>query len=75
MEWTTGDNDGGINGIGGKPAIVGFDSGGKEGSYFFGGSGTSSVIAVDMIGNFNIRGLWIFRTDGEKVKSPSMLSR
>lgn len=44
LTWTTGDASGGINGFGGTPAQVGYDSGNGINSTILAGSGTSSVL-------------------------------
>lgn len=69
IEWTTGDRDGGINGIGGNPALVGFvDDDGTQ--FAFDGSGTSEVINIDTTSNKGFGGVWCFRTDGTQIQTP-----
>ena len=63
IEWTTGDADGGMNGLGGNPADVGFIGEGGSNSFFISLSGLSDVIKLDTLTNVGIPGLLIFRVD------------
>ena len=75
IEWTTGDRDGGVNGIGGNPATVGFVS--DNGTMFsFDGSGTSTVINIDTTSNHGPveRGIWVFRVDQSDIINPRELN-
>lgn len=63
LQWTTGDVNGGNNGLGGNEAQVGFDSG--NGSHFsLPVSGTPDVLQLDTLSNVNRPGIWAFRIDG-----------
>ena len=75
IEWTTGDADGGIGGLGGDPADVGFadddiDSD-RSNSFFIPGSNTSDILNVDTTTNVGLPGAWLFQVDGEKISNPS----
>ena len=62
LQWTTGDVNGGFNGLGGDEAQVGFDSG--NGSHFnLPVSGTPDVLSLDTTSNVNVSGVWVFRID------------
>ena len=69
IEWTTGDADGGVDGLGGDPADVGFID---DNSVHFGlpGSNTSDVLTLDSRSNVGMPGLWVFRADGENITVP-----
>ena len=61
IEWTTGDSQGGTNGLGGTPAIAGIDAG--DGVIFktIPGSLTPSIINITQTTNVGIPGIWMFR--------------
>ena len=60
INWTTSDRNGGINGLGGRPALVGFDSG--DGTIFnLPGSGTASVVNLTSTSNIQVPGVFVFR--------------
>ena len=63
IQWTTGDANGGIDGLGGNPARVGLNAG--DGIHFVNvpGSATSSIINIADTSNVCIAGMWIFRVD------------
>ena len=63
IQWTTGDADGGFEGLGGNPARVGLNAG--DGIHFVKVpvSQTSSVIDIVNTSNVCIGGMWIFRVD------------
>ena len=73
IEWTTGDADGGMNGVGGNAADVGFIGDGGSNPFIISPSGTSDVINVDTLSNVGEPGLWVFRVDGENVSVIGML--
>ena len=71
IEWTTGDSDGGVGGLGGDPADVGLVSQDPAASFFFPNiSNTSEVADIESTSNVGIAGLWIFRADGPYIISP-----
>jgi len=47
IQWTTGDNDGGVDGIGGTPAFVGINKGDGVDFVNIAGSHTNDVISID----------------------------
>ena len=57
IQWT---NSGGIDGLGGNTARVGFSS--RDGSNFFTvpESGTTEIINITQTSNVNIPGIWMF---------------
>jgi hypothetical protein len=67
IEWTTGDNDGGIGGLGGDPADVGFINDDRTNKFLIPASNTSEIINVDVLSNVGIPGQWIFQIDGENI--------
>ena len=73
MQWTTGDRDGGKNGLGGDEARVGLIR--DDGSTFFiRGSNTSDIMKVHEASNTGLRGLWYFRVDTDMVVTPGEFS-
>ena len=84
IEWTTGDADGGVDGLGGDEADVGLVNESpvislivsnsfypESSSFFLPGSNTSAVLMLDSMSNVGLDGFWVFRVDGEKVEQPS----
>ena len=65
IQWTSGDDSGGINGIGGNAASVGFSS--LDGINFYNvpESGTAAIINITLTSNANIPGVWMFRVSGK----------
>ena len=60
IQWTTGDADGGTNGLGGNPAQIGVNRGDGE----FGViaiSGTSDVLNVASTSNIGENGVYVFK--------------
>ena len=70
IQWTTGDSDGGVGGLGGDPADVGLVSEDPDASYFLGISNTSEVVDIESTGNFEVSGLWVFRADQSFIIFP-----
>ena len=66
IQWTTGDDFGGIGGLGGIPARVGFFHRG-EGFIPVPGSGTDAIINIDTTSNVDMPGVWVFCMNGENV--------
>ena len=69
IEWTTGDNDGGVDGLGGTPAWVGVNIGNNLLSIT--GSRTNDIINIGSRsniptgGNLNTKGVYVIRiSDG-----------
>ena len=65
IQWTSSDDSGGINGLGGNAARVGFSS--RDGVNFFSvpESSTAAIINITQTSNVNISGVWMFRVSGE----------
>jgi hypothetical protein len=63
IQWTTGDADGGFEGLGGNPARVGLNAG--DGIHFVNVSGSQTPSVIDIVNTSNvcIGGMWIFRVD------------
>ena len=60
IQWTTSDRNGGVDGLGGTPALVGFDSG--TGTTFnLPGSGTNGILSLNSSSNINVPGVFVFR--------------
>jgi len=71
IEWTTGDDDGGVGGLGGDPADVGFVDDNLL-AFFLPGSNTSDLLTLDSRSNVGMPGLWAFRVDGENITVPDL---
>lgn len=72
IEWTTGDSDGGVGGLGGDPADVGLIAPDaiSNNSFLLPFSNTSFVREIESTGNVFSEGLWMFRADSETVIFP-----
>lgn len=70
IQWMTGDADGGVNGLGGDRADVGFVSENSMNSFFLPASNTSAVLMLDSMSNVGMGGLWIFRMDQDAIIQP-----
>ena len=60
IQWTTGDADGGSNGLGGLYAQVGFNKGDGRSYSVIPESRTADVIKMDETSNIGKPGVWIF---------------
>jgi len=69
IQWTTGDNQGGVNGLGGNPAQVGFNNGDGTNFAVIPPSGTADVLNLDSTSNVNMPGVWIFQIDGDTIET------
>lgn len=67
IQWTTGDNNGGVGGLGGTQAQIGFNAGDGIRFTSIPGSLTSDVLNIDSTTNVNKAGVWIFSTHGETI--------
>ena len=65
IEWTTG--EGGINGLGGNPAIVGYNAGDGNISYTVPGSQAADIINITSVSNVDEPGVWVFRLEEDDV--------
>lgn len=73
IRWTTGDGDGGVNGLGGSPAEIGLDSDVLSTSVRVPGSGTDAIATVEERSNFGVPGAFFFRVDGGIIQPQSKL--
>ena len=71
IQWMTGDADGGVNGLGGDRADVGFVSDDPSNRFFLPASNTSAVLMLDSTTNVGLGGLWLFRVDQDVISQPS----
>ena len=60
MEWTTGDASGGVDGLGGTAARVGFSAIDGVSIFNVSESGTAEIINITQTSNINIPGVWMF---------------
>lgn len=67
IQWTTGDADGGINGLGGIPAQVGFNKGDGTGFMTINNSRTKQIIKIASAGNINLPGILVFKINDENI--------
>ena len=73
IEWTTGDGDGGVGGLGGDPADVGLIGDNGANSFFLPASNTSDIVNIETTSNVFRAGLWGFRIDTPFILFPCML--
>ena len=67
MQWTTGDDSGGVNGLGGTEAVVGINVGDGITFTTLPGSMTPSIINITQTSNVGIPGMWIFQVGSGKL--------
>ena len=60
IQWTTGDTAGGVGGLGGTPAQVGFNAGDNVNYANVPGSRTPAIINITSTSNDLVPGQWIF---------------
>ena len=60
IQWTTGDNDGGVNGLGGTPAQVGINRGDGVDFNVISESRSDDIINIASRSNINIPGVYVF---------------
>ncbi len=67
LQWTTGSASGGINGLGGTPAVAGYDAGNSIDYFMLPGSRTGAVLDVINQSNVSLEtpGLWQFTFTGQ----------
>lgn len=70
IQWTTGDDSGGLNGMGGIEAQVGFNAGDGERYASVPGSQTPDILNIDTTSNVGIAGVWMFRVDTFEITMP-----
>ena len=61
MQWTTGDNSGGDNGLGGTEALAGINAGDSITYVTVPGSQTADIINITRTSNIGIPGVWMFQ--------------
>ena len=62
IQWTTGDESDGINGLGGSGAVVGISSGNYFSDYVFIPLSLSpNILHIDKTSNVGIPGVWMFK--------------
>ena len=61
IQWTTGDNSNGTNGLGGTEALAGINAGDGVNSITIPGSLTPDIINITQTTNVGIRGTWMFK--------------
>ena len=64
VQWTTGDDDDGTNGLGGKHAQVGFNKGDGTKFSVVPESRTANVIKMHLNSNVGKPGVWVFEITG-----------
>ena len=67
IQWTTGDSNGGMNGLGGEYAQVGFNEGNGMDFSEIPESQTEDVIKMDETSNVGKPGVWIFEISREMI--------
>ena len=67
IQWTTGDDSGGVDGLGGTEAVVGINVGDGINSITIPGSMTPSIINIAQTSNVGIPGMWIFQVGSGKL--------
>ena len=67
IQWTTGDASGGVDGVGGTPAQVGFNAGDGLRFATVPNSQTPEIINISSTSNVGIPGVWIFRVDQGEI--------
>ena len=71
IQWTTGDDSGGTNGLGGTEALAGINVGDGINHITVPGSLTPSIISIDQTSNVGNPGVWMFRlNEGNVFKYP-----
>ena len=61
IQWTTGDDSGGFNGIGGTEALAGINAADDANHITIPGSLTPNMINIALTSNVGIPGVWMFR--------------
>jgi hypothetical protein len=72
LQWTTGDASDGVGGLGGQPAVAGWNAGAATNSYSLVGSGTQNVLGLASGSNIGVDGVWRFhvRTEEQAGSAP-----
>ena len=61
IQWTTGDDNGGVNGFGGDEAAAGINAYRRADSITIPGSSTLQIINIDKNSNVGVPGTWIYK--------------
>ena len=61
IQWTTGDDSGGTNGLGGHEAVVGISAGDGDNFVMIPESGSPCILNIDKMSNVGIPGVWMFK--------------
>ena len=67
IQWTTGDYSGGVGGLGGIPAQVGFNAGDHVRSASIPESQTEAIINITKTSNIGVPGVWIFQVNEKEI--------
>ena len=61
IQWTTGDDQGGVNGLGGyQPPVAGYSAGdGIRNTFMIPGSLTNGIIKIASTSNVQVPGMWV----------------
>ena len=70
IQWTTGDDSGGMGGLGGTPALAGYADKTTT-SYTIPGSQTDAILGIASTTNIDVPGMWVFRFDEEELVPPN----
>ena len=65
IQWTSSDDTGGFNGLGGDTARVGYTSRDDLNYFTVSESGTDAIINITQTSNVNIPGIWMFHISGQ----------
>ena len=71
IQWTTGDADGGINGLGGNPAQVGFNGGDGTDFGVIPISRTADIVDIESTSNVGVPGMYIFKISDNDIEITS----
>ena len=66
IQWTTGDDSNGTDGLGGTEALAGINAGDGVNHITIPGSLTPSIINITQTSNIGIPGIWIFQVGKSK---------
>ena len=68
IQWSSGDSSGGINGLGGTSAQVGFNAGDGTRHFSLSLSQSDEIVDIDQLpGNTGVEGVWMFRVDRKEI--------
>ena len=70
IQWTTGDATGGVGGLGGTPAQVGFNAGDSKNYANVQDSRTPAIINITRTSNVLVAGQWIFSVQNAVILPP-----